>query len=108
MVWLPRKQSFDVIREDLQDAISWRQVCQLASPEEIQLKATLPRFFLPLSAPSQNGALVALSKHCPGLVSLNVALVGRVTDVGVSTLSRGCRSLQALNIAGAKEVRASC
>lgn len=52
----------------------------------------------------QGGALVALSKHCPRLVSLNVALIGHVTDVGVSALSRGCRSLQALNIAGAKEV----
>lgn len=57
---------------------------------------------LPLTSP-QNGALIALSKHCPRLVSLNVALVGRVTDSGVSALSRGCPSLQALNIAGAKE-----
>lgn len=46
---------------------------------------------------------MALSKHCPRLVSLNVALVGRVTDSGVSALGRGCQSLQALNIAGAKE-----
>lgn len=47
---------------------------------------------------------MSLSKHCPELVSLNVGLVGRVTDVGVAALSRGCSSLQALNIAGAKEV----
>lgn len=56
-----------------------------------------------LWTPPQNGALIALSKHCPRLVSLNVALIGRVTDAGVSALSRGCRSLQALNVAGAKE-----
>ena len=54
----------------------------------------------------QDGALFALGKHCPGLLSLNVALVGSVTDAGVSALSRGCSSLQALNIAGAKEASA--
>lgn len=65
----------------------------------------LPLFLFSSSFMSrQGGALVALSKHCPRLVSLNVALIGHVTDVGVSALSRGCRSLQALNIAGAKEV----
>lgn len=63
----------------------------------------VPFVYLLLSC-QQNGALVALSKYCTGLVSLNVALIGHVTDVGVSALSRGCRSLQALNIAGAKEV----
>lgn len=56
--------------------------------------------------PLQDGALISLAKCCTGLVSLNIALVGRITDAGVSALSRGCPCLQALNLAGAKQASA--
>lgn len=53
--------------------------------------------------PPQDGALEALGRYCPRLVSLNVALAGSVTDAGMLAISRGCTALQALNVAGAKE-----
>lgn len=49
---------------------------------------------------------MALGKHCARLSSLNLALARRVTDAGVSALSRGCTSLQALSLAGAVEASA--
>jgi hypothetical protein len=46
-----------------------------------------------------NSSLVSLSKHCAGLLSLNVqANRTTFTDVGIEALAQGCKSLKIVNI----------
>ncbi len=44
--------------------------------------------------------IVALGKHCPKLVSLNLFRCERVANKGIEALGRGCKHLQSLNLSG--------